>query len=198
MERLRVRVLESDQVVSSVVRAAENDTIAGSIQLRDSLGKRQGRHGWRVGINQADAAIAAGQDILRCEQKTFAEAIAALRNQHETIRQQIVEHRLVAHGGVTDQPSGAAFRRDLREVLRGISQEANVKRCCLLECEWGAKPSLHVAGPRGLRHDGKRALRVPRWIRLRGMEEGIGHARGVTQIVSDKNSIWFALRVRRY
>ena len=82
----RMGAFQADEVVPAIVRGAEHDTIAGLLQLGDGLLEGGSGHGRRVGVDQANAAVAAGEEVFGGGQEALAKAVAALRNQREVRR----------------------------------------------------------------------------------------------------------------
>src|SRR5262249_19698529 len=89
-----MRVFESDQVISPVIRRAQRRAIAGALERRYSRAEQWAGQGRAVGINQAERTVTDGQQVLRRVKKPVTKACAALGKQAETLRQQTIIGRL--------------------------------------------------------------------------------------------------------
>src|SRR5271170_4318659 len=101
-ENFGMSTLQSDQIVATVLRWPKDNAIAFLLQLGDRLLKCSSRNGGRIGIDEANASIAARQKVLRSRKKTLTKAIATLWNQSKIIGQKVVEKTFIADRGVTD------------------------------------------------------------------------------------------------
>ena len=92
-------LLEADEIVAAVVGASENDAVAGASQLCHGLLEGLGGDGGRVGVDEADGGEAASEDVLGGEEKTLAEAVAALEDEAEGGWEDAFEEGFVAGRG---------------------------------------------------------------------------------------------------
>ena len=69
-------VLEADEVVAAVVGGADHEAIAGPGEGADGELEGGARDGGRVGVDEADSAVAAGEKIFGSGEQAFAKALA--------------------------------------------------------------------------------------------------------------------------
>ncbi len=100
--------LEADEVVASIVRWADDDAVAFFLQLGDGLLVGSSGDGGGVGVDEADAAVTAGEEVFGSSEEAFAEAVAALWNEGKGGGEEIVEEGFVPDGGVGDDACGFA------------------------------------------------------------------------------------------
>ena len=116
--------LEAYEVVASVVGATEDDAVTGFGQLCYCLLESGGfGERWGVGVDQADGAVAAGEDVLGSGQQALAEGVAALEDERRSsCGQDSVEESFVTGGGVADEPGGPGHRGDVAGWCHGESR----------------------------------------------------------------------------
>jgi hypothetical protein len=128
-----VGALEADEVVAAVLGWAKDDAVAFSLQLGDGLPVGGGGDGRGVGVDEADATITAGEKVFGGGEETFAEAVAALRDEGEAGWEEMVEEGFVADGSVGDDARGFAGCGDGGDVFCGVAKEADVDGGGLVE-----------------------------------------------------------------
>jgi hypothetical protein len=97
-------VLQTDQVVATILRWPNDNAIACLLQLGDSPLKGNSRNRGRIGVNKANAPKTAGQKVLHRRKKPLPETIAALRDQSKITRQKIIEKTFIANRRIRDHP----------------------------------------------------------------------------------------------
>jgi hypothetical protein len=100
------------------MRWAEDDIGFITVKRLDSFGEGGVRNRGRVGVDEADRAIADGEDIFGGSQQAFAELVATLGDEGEGFGQQSGEEDFVTDWRVGDE-TGA--ERHGGKILCGVA-----------------------------------------------------------------------------
>ena len=98
---------------------------------------------------------------------------AALGDEAEGGREEVVEGGFVADGGVADEAPGVGHGG---EVGSGVPEKADVEGCGLGEGEGGREAGFDFAGSGGLAHDGEGAQVGELGMGVGGVEDVVGHS----------------------
>src|SRR5438067_2683529 len=89
IEKLSVKGLESDQVITAIIGWPQNSAISGSLQESYRFREILGRDSGTVGVNQTHRCKSAVKQIVSSTTKTFAKSFAPLRQQQKVWRENI-------------------------------------------------------------------------------------------------------------
>src|SRR5437762_3618104 len=89
IEKLAVKGLESDQVITTIIRWPQNSAISSSLQEPYRFREILGRDSRTVGVNQTHRCKSAVKQIVSSKTKTFAKSFAPLRQQQKIWRKNI-------------------------------------------------------------------------------------------------------------
>src|SRR5437764_13831193 len=89
IEKLAVKGLESDQVITTIIGWPQNSAISGRLQESHRFRATLGRDSGTVGVNQTYRCKSAVTEIVRSKTQTFAKSFAPLRQQQKIWRKNI-------------------------------------------------------------------------------------------------------------